>query len=536
MRISRRHFVQGALGTVLLSPFAKAEKRARSKDPDVVIIGAGAAGLAAAYQLSKAGMTASVFEGSGRCGGRIFTRYRFNEENQFAERGGEFVDTNHYTLRGLADELGLSLVKLDGRGLTKDNTGDLFSYRGQVYRFPEFVKNVGSFISHIKKVSKEIYRGDDDHYLSARNLSRFPSLARYDRMSMSEFLEKAGDKTERWILEMIKTAYVCEWGLDADEQSSINLIDLIDTEFDPNDSTSFEMFGDSDEAYRLAQGSQSLTDALFKQAALASDFQFDHKLESIRQRGSKIELTFQVSGQVKTVQASTVICTLPFSVLREVDGFGKGGIEMRSGLKRAISELGMGQNTKIILGFRRRFWNRGKQQLSGALYSDGSAQNYWETSRGQQGKLGIITNYRGGKKALELGGASVETIAKGAMRDLIPPFGDTPLREYDGRANLHCWPLSPWSRGSYSCPRVGQYSEIWGWQTWDGQAPSLLKGRVLLAGEHTHPLSFGYMNGALNTGIRAANEVIRTQSRKPAPPIPGRRIAQANEGAEEHDN
>ena len=61
----------------------------------VAILGAGIAGLTAAYRLQKAGVPCEIFEASDRTGGRMFTRYDFNKDGMFCELGGELVDTDH---------------------------------------------------------------------------------------------------------------------------------------------------------------------------------------------------------------------------------------------------------------------------------------------------------------------------------------------------------------------------------------------------------------------------------------------------------
>src|SRR5262245_25202179 len=76
------------------------------------IVGAGAAGLTAAFRLSAAGRNVTLYEASDRIGGRMFTRRDFNADGQFCELGGELVDTNHTALRDLATELGVEIQRI----------------------------------------------------------------------------------------------------------------------------------------------------------------------------------------------------------------------------------------------------------------------------------------------------------------------------------------------------------------------------------------------------------------------------------------
>jgi monoamine oxidase len=74
-------------------------------------VGAGLAGITAAYRLAAQGVRVRLFEARGRVGGRCWTARGF-AQGQTAEHGGEFIDTRHVHLRGLAGELGLELDDL----------------------------------------------------------------------------------------------------------------------------------------------------------------------------------------------------------------------------------------------------------------------------------------------------------------------------------------------------------------------------------------------------------------------------------------
>src|SRR5205809_5958065 len=104
-RISRRDFVRMLSAAGLLTTAGGFAPRfalggespkpgARGGEP-VAILGAGVAGLTAAYRLLQAGISCEIFEGSERTGGRILTKTDFNKDAMFCELGGELVDTNH---------------------------------------------------------------------------------------------------------------------------------------------------------------------------------------------------------------------------------------------------------------------------------------------------------------------------------------------------------------------------------------------------------------------------------------------------------
>ena len=97
----------GGLGTTR----ARAASRSGAPDASVAIVGAGLAGIAAAYQLHRVGVGSQVFESRGRIGGRCWTARGF-ADGQVAEHGGEFIDTRHVHIRQLVRQLGLELDDL----------------------------------------------------------------------------------------------------------------------------------------------------------------------------------------------------------------------------------------------------------------------------------------------------------------------------------------------------------------------------------------------------------------------------------------
>ena len=78
--------------------------------PRVAIVGAGVAGLNAAYTLKKAGLRAELFDANRRSGGRMFTARDVLGPGLTVELGGEFIDTSHEDILALAKEFGLELI------------------------------------------------------------------------------------------------------------------------------------------------------------------------------------------------------------------------------------------------------------------------------------------------------------------------------------------------------------------------------------------------------------------------------------------
>ncbi|HQQ59424.1 MAG TPA: FAD-dependent oxidoreductase, partial [Thermomonas sp.] len=109
----RRRLLQGAGAGVVLAGCASLAKPIRpAGQVDVVIVGAGIAGLTAAWRLRQQGVRVQVFEAQQRVGGRMLSLRGHFADAQVVELGGELIDSDHTQIRALASELGLQLDDL----------------------------------------------------------------------------------------------------------------------------------------------------------------------------------------------------------------------------------------------------------------------------------------------------------------------------------------------------------------------------------------------------------------------------------------
>jgi len=481
---TRRDFLRlaGAAGAAtVLSPMgAFAEKKPGSP---VAIVGGGIAGLTAAYRLMKAGVEVHLYEMQTRYGGRMYTKRDFNKDGMFIELGGELVDSNHEDLIALAKELGVEI-----QPLREGEAGiDFYHYNGKVYTDADVIDAFGPLSTRIAADVEGIYDEKEEFTDKARQL---------DATSLRDYLKDAGATTEPWLLEMLETAYVPEFGRDADLQSSLNLIDFIN----PDTSEGFQVFGDSDEAFRVQGGNDTLPSAVHKSISAGVKLNSGHQLVRIAEEGSKIKLTFRTDAKPVTVSYENVIITIPFTTLRSVEGIYD--LKLSDEKKRSIKEMGFGTNIKIMYGFTEQTWRKpaaGREFFcNGSVYTDLPFQTCWETSRGQKGTSGIITNFMGGSLGEQY---STERLDK-FLVELDTVFPGVKSKA-DGNRIMMNWPQIKTMKGSYSCPLVGQYTWVYG-----AAANPELDGHLLFGGEHTSFESPGYMNGGVESGNRVANEIL----------------------------
>lgn len=510
-RITRRQLLGFAagMGAAIALPgckylFSKTASNYR-KDRRVVILGAGAAGMTAAYRLMQAGVFATVYEGDAqRIGGRIWTHRNFNSDRQFVERGAELVDTLNENLIPLAQELGLEIELFENGD--KGVIEEYFYYRGKRYTDEDLYKGLKPLLVSVAKDIEAAFPDGVDSVTYKTKANQF--LKKFDQMSLAEYFASKSNMTDAWVLQTLGHSYMTEYGDDLSNQSALNFLSIADT----NLADGFSWYGASDESRRVKGGNGQIVERLFDRVNNQLPINLGHTLVAIKEVTEGIKLTFSKTGggTVETI-ADQVICTLPFTTLRLVDGIKKLNLNRRK--KESIANLGYGMNVKHMVGFKNKLWRQALGDVpasTGMLTTDLGVGMVWETSRLQAGQSGILTNFLGGSDGVN---ANPSGNLNRMLTDL-DKFWNGISKMYDGNSIMQHWPSVPLARGSYCSPKVGQYLEFFGCE-----GETELNGRLLFAGEHTSPDWWGYMNGAIQSGERAAKEVItgmQSEIKRPA--------------------
>lgn len=480
-RISRRRFLaaSGAATAGLAAACATPTRTLSTADP-VLIVGAGIAGLTAAYRLEQQGVPARLIEAQPRVGGRMWSlRDRF-ADGQVVELGGELIDTGHSTIRSLAAELGIELDDLaqDDPAVTRE----IWFFGGAPRSQAEVIE---AFLPIAERIDADLASLSGDGDVTAAQPNGGEAL---DRISIAAWLDRNG--VTGWIRDLIDIGYTTEYGLEIGEQSALNLLLMIEGSAD-----SFEIFGESDERFHVRGGNDRITTAIASR--LSRDVETGTVLESLSQRfDGTYAASFNRDGYAFSVAAPHVILTLPFTMLRNVDL----RVELPPRKRRAIDELGYGTNAKLMVGFDSRPW-RTTHRSNGSVLSDLPFQLTWETSRLQPGEAGVLTNFTGGRHGVEIGEGSDADQARLLVRDLervFPGIGAT--RTGMTEVRFH-WPSFRFARGSYASYLPGQ------WTAFRGVEGERV-GNLLFAGEHCSLEAQGFMEGGCETGAAAAAAII----------------------------
>jgi len=157
----------------------------------------------------------------------------------------------------------------------------------------------------------------------------------------------------------------------------------------------------------------------------------------------------------------------------------------------------MGTNVKYLMSLNSPVWRRTK--LSPDLLSDGPVSMTWHATDGQKGAGEALTAFSGGPAADQCREWTAANRDRNYLADLSKVYRG--ITASFVRARFMDWPSDPWVKGSYSFPAPGEVTTL------GPQLQQPLAGRVFLAGEHTCYAFVGYMEGALQSGARAAKKI-----------------------------
>lgn len=466
-----------AAATVALTPATGCKKAGGEK---VVVVGGGMAGLHCAYRLWEAGVDVTVYDSSDRVGGRMWTGRDMYADGQVFEIGGELIDSNHATLWALADEFG---IQLDDRqaGTPAGMLPELWLVNGAAVSSDTLLEQMiacsDAFVTAFDGAET-----DDDAFETLDNTSLRDWLDTYVPVSTYPELHAVLD-----------VAYRGEFGLENDQQSCLNLIYLID--IDPDDE--FLIFGDSDERYHTHLGNDTFTEALAGPLRDEGRIVVSSALTAAADDGAGYRLTFTgADGSATEVQCDHVVFALPFTRLRQVD---LSGLTLSDDKRTIIDELAYGTNAKVMGGFSRRVWLTDHNQ-SGSMTTDMGVQQTWDTSVGQDGDSGILTNFLGGDQGVASGNGTAEEWFEGILPDLETAWPGATAAYTAGSAQRMHWPSYAHSLGSYTCYTPGQ------WAFWSMEG--VREGNLHFCGEHCSLDFQGWMEGAAETGALVAAEVL----------------------------
>jgi monoamine oxidase len=451
-----------------------------SRTPTVLIIGAGMAGLTAAYDLQQRGAHVRVIEARARIGGRVHTVRNCFQNDQYAEAGGELIEGEHEATHALARKFRLSLLPVLRNGF-----GSYFAERNGHGR----VANQ----SHIWQKFEKLFARAADEYRRAEYSPDSPITKAWARQSLDDVLRAQQVKAR--VREMAKSLR----GFFLAEPEELSLLMVLDQMRSPGDPSRYGVT-------RIEGGNDRLATAMAK--AIGPVISLRHEAIAIDQSDADVRVTIKDGhGKKNEAVADYVIVTVPAPIVRRL----RFQPRLPDAQRHAFDTLVYGRATKTLLQFARPFWRQRHRSRGYGTNLDVGA--VWDGSEHQRGPTGILVSLAGGASSAAAQELLRTPDLEGFSRQLRW-LGGTARDRRVVASECVVWEDDPWANGGYAVFTPGFDPS---WRRWLA-APA---GRVLFAGEHTSLESQGYINGAILSGQRAALEVLTLASgESPANPPP----------------
>lgn len=444
----------------------------RPNGKSVVVVGAGFAGLACAYELLEFGYDVQIVDARNRVGGRVLSFKDF-VPGKVVEGGGELIGSNHLTWQAYASQFNLRMldvtsedelafpIRLNGRSLNEQQARELW-------------EGMDAALSTMNALAVGI--NPDEPWTS-------PNADELDRRTVGQWIDDLpSDQTTKSALRVVMSS---DNAVPVSNQSLLCMLAAVA-------GGGFQSYWEDSEVYRCRGGNQQLADKLVERIR-PFRILLDSPVESISfgsQTGEKAKV-YTTTGQV--LAADQVVLAVPPSVWRHMF--------FAPGLPDWLTPQ-MGTACKYLSALRTRFWR--DQGLAPDSITDGPVAMTWEGTDNQQGAGASLHVFSGGTAAERLRDGDrpqVDARVQGELESIYPGYKQQLLRGNNGSdTRFMDWPAEPFTRAGYSFPAPGQLMRT-------GQ--TLLDGidNLNFAGEHTCPAFAGYMEGALRSGVTLAQRM-----------------------------
>jgi monoamine oxidase len=450
------------MGLLLSQSLGFAARRAAGKR--VIVIGAGFGGVSAGYELKSAGYEVTMIEARERIGGRVHTLDRFIKDKT-VEAGGEMVGANHPVWAAYAKAMGIKF-----REIVYDLDAEAPIMLGGERLNPGAARRLWQEM----KQALSMINGDADK-VDAYEPWKSAGAKELDRRTTANWIDSlvVSDQCKQAVSIQITAinGVIPAW------QSYLGNLAMVK-------GGGVEEYWTKTDFYHTIDGNQQLAEELADEIG-ADKFILSMRVTAIRIEEGRAVVTL---ADGRDLEADDVVLAAPVSTWNR--------IAFEPALPGDLVPQ-MGTNTKFLMAVKGRFWE--PEKLSSRSLTDGPINVTWEDTNGQPGEKGAcLTAYAGGPMAdLAAGWKPEERQAKylELVEELYPG-----ITEQLVEARFINWHNDALARGSYSFPAPGQVTTI-------GPVLQAGLGRLHFAGEHCCPAFIGYMEGALQSGVRLARRL-----------------------------
>jgi len=466
-----REAISGMPKLVFLpTTFAAKNKRGAKKKKRIAVVGAGFAGLCAAYELSRFGYDVTVYEARDRVGGRVQSSDTFIL-GKTVERGAELIGSNHPLWLAYKREFGLkfsdvkdygsSPIRLKGKTLTAEKSHELLQQMDQVL---EALTDKAATIL--------------DPFQPWLN----PDAEDLDNMNFVDWLEHEFPACKSLCKHAVIEQLQADNGVKAEMQSLLAVLAMIK-------GGGLASYWEDTEVYRCEGGNDTLAKRFAAELLRAKcEIRFNSPVHSIQLKNEKV--CVEVNGQ-QTVPADDLILAVPPSVWKQIK------FKNRDLQLKLNNWPQMGKNVKFLMNFKRRFWE--DTGTSPTLTQDGPADLTWETTEEKRKGNFAMVAFSGADDAAKCSDWPVSELRSNYTKALASVYVkiNSEMQTHDF-AN---WPIEPWTEASYCFPAPGEVV------AWGPMFQLGYQRQIHFAGEHCCYAFIGYMEGALQSGFRTARRM-----------------------------
>jgi monoamine oxidase len=442
----------------------------------VIVIGAGLAGLSAAFELLSSGHEVTILEARTRPGGRVYTVREPFSDNIYAEAGAFWIPASHFLTLWYA-----KLFKLQTYSIEPQTVFSNYHLRDRKLNVAKPVDNY-EWLNIDRGESGLSIEGLQNKYLR-RGLEEIGDVTapawsaakfkKYDEITLGDYLRGLG--ASGGAIELIGLTL----GLAGEGIDSCSALAMFR-----------EMSLSSSPRYYKIKGGNDLLPSAFA-GKMKSAIEYGAQALRIEQNSTTAGVTYLQGGIEKSIAGDYIVCAIPFSVLRKINITPS----FSEGKKKAIEDMRYTSVTRVFLQSKRKFWqDRG---LSGYITTDSPVQFVGDATLLQTGNRGILESYTAGAKARRIMALNENERTSFVLKEMnrIYPGID---RSYEG-GFTKAWDEDRWASGAYAWFPPEYLSSM-------QSSISRPEGRIYFAGEHTSSWS-GWMQGALESGVRTAQEI-----------------------------